>query len=59
MMSGIYGGVYDLIESAIFGGSAEAAVYGVFFCEAIATVFCALLLAMPFLIVWRVIRRFL
>lgn len=59
MLTNGYQTIYDLISNAIFGGNPAVATYGVFFCEGIATIACALLLALPFLIVWRILRRFL
>lgn len=59
MLQNAYQTVYDLISTAIFGGVPTNATYGVFFCEAFATVSCALLLALPFIVVWRIIRRFI
>ncbi len=59
MLNGAYQSVYELISNSIFGGDPSAATYGVFFCEGIATIACAVLLALPFLVVWRIIRRFI
>lgn len=59
MLQNAYSTIYELISSAIFGGSPATATYGVFFCEAFSTAFCALLLCLPFIIVWRIIRRFI
>ncbi len=59
MLTNAYSTIYDLISNAIYGGTPTIATYGVFFCEAFATVFCALLLALPFIVVWRIIRRFI
>lgn len=59
MVNSIYGQIYNLLETAIFGGEASSAVYGVLICEGVSAIACCLLLALPFIIVWRVIRRFL
>ena len=59
MMSDIYNQFYTLLSNAFFNGVPTAVTYGEFFCEGIAIVACALLLAMPFLFVWRVVKRFL
>ncbi len=59
MLQSIYQSLYDLLSNSIFGGNPSAATYGVFFCEGISIVSCAFLVALPFLIVWRIIRRLL
>ena len=59
MLVNAYQQIYNLISNAIYGGSPSVAAYGVFFCEAFATLFCALLLVLPFVVVWRIVRRFL
>lgn len=59
MLTNGYQQIYDLVSNAIYGGNPAVATYGVFFCEAFATIACAVLLALPFVIVWRIIRRFL
>ena len=58
-MTSIYQSIYTLLENSIFGGTASTATYGVFFCEGISIIACALLVALPFVLVWRIIRRFL
>ena len=59
MLANAYQSIYDLVSSAIYGGSPEIALYGEFFCEAFATIACAFMLCLPFLIIWRIVRRFL
>ncbi len=59
MLNGAYQSVYELISNSVFGGDPSVATYGVFFCEGIATIACAVLLSLPFLVVWRIIRRFI
>lgn len=59
MMTNIYKGIYDLLVNGIFGGSLEGVTYGQFFVEGFSIIACALLLLLPFIIVWRIIRRFL
>ncbi len=59
MLTNSYQTIYNLISNAIFSGNPATATYGVFFCEAFATIACAVLLALPFLIIWRIIRRFI
>lgn len=58
-MNGIYNMCYKLLVDNIFGGSLEGIAFGEFFCQGISIVACAFLIAVPFIIVWRVIRRFL
>lgn len=59
MLTGAYQTIYDLISTAIFAGNPLTATYGVFMCEAIATMACTFLIALPFVVVWRIIRKFL
>lgn len=59
MLTNGYQTIYDLVSTAIYGGNLAVATYGVFFCEAFATIACGVLLALPFIIIWRIIRRFL
>ena len=59
MLVNSYQQIYDLVSNAIYGGSPAVATYGEFFCEGFATIACGVLLALPFLIIWRIIRRFL
>lgn len=59
MLNSVYSGIYNLLVEGIFGGSLDGVTYGAFFCEGIAIIACALLVALPFVFVWRVIRRFL
>ena len=59
MLQSVYQSLYELLSNSIFGGDPSAATYGVFFCEGISIVACAFLVAVPFLIVWRILRKFL
>lgn len=59
MTSSIYQSIYSLLENAIFGGTASSAAYGVLICEGVSAIACCVLIALPFIIVWRIIRRFL
>lgn len=51
--------LYNLISTHIFGGNPSAFAYGEFICEAIPAVACCILIALPFVVVWRFIRTFL
>lgn len=59
MVTSIYSNIYSLLENVIFGGTASSATYGVLICEGVSAVVCCLLIALPFIIVWRIIRRFI
>lgn len=48
-----------LIKDMVFGGSLEGTTYGVLICEGFAAFACVFLLSIPFILVWRIIRRFL
>lgn len=59
MANGAFAEVYELISSALFNGSPEAYTYGALICEGFAAIFSIALVALPFVVVWRIIRRFL
>ncbi|MGN0823501.1 MAG: hypothetical protein ACI4MB_00370 [Candidatus Coproplasma sp.] len=59
MLLNAYQSIFDLVSNAIFGGNPAIATYGTFFCEAFSIIACGALLVLPFLIIWRIIRRFL
>lgn len=59
MLTNAYLSIYELLSNAIFGGTPEISNYGVFFCEGISVLACAFLVFLPFLIVWRLIKRFI
>ncbi len=59
MLNGAYQSIYELISNAIFNGAPDTATYGIFMCESISAIACTFLLALPFLIVYRIIRRFI
>lgn len=59
MVESVYSSIYNILVNTIFGGSLEGVTYGAFFCEGIATICCAILVALPFIIVWRIVRRFI
>lgn len=59
MLNSAYQSIYDLLSNAIFNGVPSAATYGEFFCEGIAIIACAVLVALPFVVIWRIIRRFI
>lgn len=48
-----------LIKDMVFGGSLEGTTYGMLICEGFAAFATVILLSLPFLIVWRILRRFL
>lgn len=53
----IYQTIYDLIETYIFT-SVEVGTYQELICIALSSCACIFLIALPFLIVWRIIRLF-
>ena len=55
----MYNDIKDLIVQLVFNGSTAGTMYGDFMAEAIAAIATCLLIAIPFIIVWRIIRRFL
>lgn len=58
-MSGLYLQLKEIISNFLFNGAPESAVYGNFIIEAIPAVLCTVLMVLPFVIVWRILRRFL
>lgn len=58
-MNGVYLQLKEIISNFLFNGAPETAVYGNFIIEAIPAVICTVLIMVPFIIVWRIIRRFL
>ena len=58
-MSGLYLQLKEIISNFLFNGDISASVYGEFIIEAIPAVICTVLMVLPFIIAWRIIRRFL
>lgn len=58
-MSSIFDEIYNIILNGVFGGDISSHIYADFFCEAGSFIFCAFLVALPLLVVWRVIKLFL
>lgn len=50
---------YNLLSDFIFDGNPSLYAYGEFFCQGISTVAVALLVLLPFVIVYRLLKRFL
>lgn len=59
MATGVYSTIYDLVASALFAGDPTTATYGVLICEGFSSIASVLMLCVPFIIIWRIIRRFL
>lgn len=59
MASGAWTEIYNLISTAVFNGDPSAFTYGELFCEGFAFIACAFLIAIPFIVVWRIIRKVL
>lgn len=55
-MSGLYEQFYELLKNIIFGESAGQYVWAEFICQAISAIGCVVLISIPFIIVWRIIR---
>lgn len=55
-MTGLYEQFYTLVRELIFGASVEEFVWAEFISQAIAACGCVLLIAIPFIVVWRIIR---
>lgn len=59
MANGIWVEIYNLISNAVFAGAPANYTYGELFCEGFAFIFCAILIALPMIFIWRIIRRFI
>lgn len=59
MVNGIYQQLVQLLTNTVFGGDLTTAVYGPLIVEGISAIACVALISLPFVIVWRIIRRFL
>lgn len=55
----MYQDFVTLLTNLIFGGSVEGTMYGSLIVEGMAAICTVLLVALPFILVWRIIRRFL
>ena len=55
-MTGLYKQLYDLLVNVLFGADVETFVWADFICQAISAIGCVLLISIPFIIIWRVIR---
>lgn len=55
----MYQALYQLLVDKIFNGSLEGIAYGDFFCSGLSIVFCGFLVALPFVILWRLFKKFL
>lgn len=58
-MNGLYLQLKEIISNFLFNGNPAQAVYGDFIVEAIPSIICTVLMVLPFIIVWRIVRRFL
>ena len=59
MLTNGYQMIYDLISTAVFGDDPTIATYGEFMCEFVSVIACTFLIALPFIVVYRIIRRFI
>lgn len=55
----MYQQMYDLIVNLVFDGDLGPWMYGAFFAEGIAACATLFMMALPFVVVWRIVRRFL
>ena len=55
----MYQNLVQLVIDVVFNGSIEGTMYGQLISEGIAACACCFLVALPFLIVWRFIRKWL
>lgn len=53
---GIYQPIYDLVNTYIYGGTVAVGSYQELCCIAVSTIGCLFVMALPFIIVWRIIR---
>lgn len=58
-MSGLYLQLKEIISNFLFNGDISTSVYGEFIIEAIPAAICTVLMVLPFIIAWRIIRRLL
>lgn len=54
-MNGIYQTCFDLVEQYIFG-AVTAGTYQELVCIAVSVCACLFVMALPFILVWRIIR---
>lgn len=58
-VANIYHAFYTLLQDYIFGGTVVVGSYEDLVCIIVSTIAALLLVAFPFIIVWRIIRVFL
>ena len=58
-MTNIYQQFYNLLNDYIFGSTVVAGTYEDLVCIIVSTIGCLVLVALPFIVVWRIIRVFL
>lgn len=56
MNGGIYQTCYELVAQYVYGGSAQLESYQDLVCVAVSTLACLFVIALPFILVWRVIK---
>ena len=55
----IYDTLYGLLSEYIFGGGIELGTYPDLICMLVATIGCLLVVALPFIVIWRAIKLFI
>ena len=58
-MYNVYQTFYDLLNQYIFGNTVATGTYQDLICVICSTVACLVVVALPFIVVWRIIRVFL
>lgn len=55
-MTNIYQALYDLLNQYVFGNSVVVGTYPDLLCTLISGTACVFLVALPFLVVWKIIK---
>lgn len=58
-MTNIFQQFYNLLNDYIFGSTVVVGTYEDLVCIIVSTIGCLFLVALPFVVVWRIIRVFL
>lgn len=54
----IYQTCYDLVNTYIYGGAVEIGTYSELVCISVATLACLFVFALPFILVWKILKMF-
>lgn len=58
-MQSVFHSIYDLLSQYVFGGDLSSYAFAEFWVEGVSMFFVTLLIMLPFLFIWAVIKRFL